>query len=135
MQTSRIQAAFEKNALINHLVLLAKTAPSKSNTNFTVQHMKDCIMLPTTGLLARENYKRYLRPGRYERNLNIIRKKSDEYNAAKKNFDKRFKELYPKTGAARRFLINSGSIVIEKIKPIKNTIERSLFKLFGVDFS
>lgn len=135
MQASRIQAAFEKNALINHLVLLAKTTPSKSNTNFTIQHMKDCTKLPTTGLLARENYKHTLSPGRYERNLNVIRKNSDEYNTAKKNFDKRFKELYPKTGAARRFLINSGSIVINKIKPIKKTMERSLFKLFGIDFS
>ena len=37
MLESRISSSFRKNALMNHLVLLAKTTPTKENSKFVTQ--------------------------------------------------------------------------------------------------
>lgn len=132
MLESRISSSFRKNALMNHLVLLAKTTPTKENSKFVTQHLKDCIENPTIGLLAREHFKRGGLSGEYYNNLNTVKQISDEYASVKENFDKKLEELYPKTQRARQYLIKSGSIVLDKIKPIQKTIERTFFKYFGL---
>ncbi len=94
-----------------------------------VAHLEDCKQNPTVGLLARKKFHTDNYPHYYKRNLAELRG-SRYFSEAEKSFKDTFTSMYPRTGKARKFLINSESIVLNYVKPIKKTLGRMLFKLF-----
>lgn len=93
--------------------------------------IQDCIKHPTTGLLAAKKHKTHNYPDYYYRNLQELLSKPAIKNATD-TFASKYEKLYPKTGKARNFLINTDSIVLNYVKPIKKTIRRTIFRLFNV---
>lgn len=94
-----------------------------------IAHLEDCRENPTIGLLARKKFRTNNYPPLYKRNLAELRN-SKYFSDAEQNFKDTFTSMYPKTGKARKFLIDSESIVLNYVKPIQKTLRRMLFKLF-----
>ena len=92
-----------------------------------VKHINDCKEHPTTGLLARQMYKTNNYPEFYKRNEKMYYN-MDEVKLANKNLIDTYNKLYPKTGFVRKKLIESGSIVLNYVKPIKKNLNRCLIK-------
>lgn len=102
--------------------------PNMIDSNYN--HIQDCINHPTTGLLAARKYRTNNYPDCYERNLKELLSEP-RMKKSVDTFLNKFDELYPKTGKARNFLINSDSIVLNYVKPIKKSLRRTIFKLFN----
>ncbi len=103
----------------------------KDSVDYNHKQIQDCINHPTTGLLAAKKYKTYNYIHCYERNYKELLtipliKNATDY------FESKFQKLYPKTGKARKFLINNNNIVLNYVKPIKKSLKRTVFKWFGV---
>lgn len=90
-------------------------------------HLQDCINHPTTGLLAAKKNRTYNYPSCYNRNLKDL-KSIPSMRDSFDRFETKFSKLYPKTGRARKFLINNESIVLNYVKPIKRSLKRILFR-------
>ena len=85
---------------------------------------------PTIGLLARKKHRTNNYSDCFERNLKDLYK-FKQVKAADNAFKETFASLYPKTGKARKFLIETNSIVLNYVKPIRKNLRRTLFKLFN----
>ena len=94
-------------------------------------HLQDCIKHPTTGLLAAKKNRTYNYPDCYERNFQELMSVPKMKNSADA-FVNKFHKLYPKTAKARNFLINTDSIVLNYVKPIKKSLRRTLFRLLNI---
>lgn len=103
----------------------------KDNIDENYKHLQDCINHPTTGLLAEKKHRTVNYPACYLRNQRALFK-IPEMQQAKDVFENKLNTLYPKTGNARRFLIESNSIVLNYVKPIKKTFRRMFFKLMNI---
>ena len=99
-------------------------------TDDAINHLIDCKENPTIGLLARKKHRTNNYPDCFKRNLKDLYK-SKHVKEADDAFKETFASLYPKTGKARKFLIETNSIVLNYVKPIKKNMRRTLFKLFN----
>lgn len=95
------------------------------------KHLQDCINHPTTGLLAARKNRTYNYPDCYDRNLKELLEIPQMKNSAD-IFVNKFNKLYPKTAKARLYLMNSDSIVLHYVKPIKKSIRRTIFRLLNI---
>ena len=93
-------------------------------------HIQDCINHPTTGLLAARKHRTNNYPHCYNRNLMELLSEQ-QIKTSVDIFISKFNKLYPKTGRARNFLINSDSIVLNYVKPINKSLRRTIFRLFN----
>lgn len=98
-----------------------------------LNHMNDCYTSPTIGLLARKKHDLLLDKSIKRKNLKILKKEVEAYRNIKNAFKKKFDYLFKKTGKARKFLISSESIVLDKVKPIKKDFGRKIFKSLGIN--
>ncbi|DAA88413.1 TPA: hypothetical protein CPT87_04985 [Candidatus Gastranaerophilales bacterium HUM_5] len=119
-----------RNAYWNNAHLDTRFRVSKDFTDDAINHLIDCKENPTIGLLARKKHRTNNYPDCFERNLKDLYK-FKHVKAADNAFKETFVSLYPKTGKARKFLIETNSIVLNYVKPIRKNLRRTLFKLFN----
>ena len=119
------------NAHWNNVTLDTRLRPEKSDINTAINHLVDCKENPTVALLARKKYRTNNYPQYFKRNLFDLYKSSKALRNADLAYRETFNSLYPKTGKARKLLINNESIVLNYVKPIEKTIKRSLIKFIS----
>ena len=119
-----------RNAYWNNAHLDTRFRVAKDCTDDAINHLIDCKENPTIGLLARKKHRTNNYPDCFKRNLKDLYK-SKHVKDADNAFKETFASLYPKTGKARKFLIERNSIVLNYVKPIKKNLRRTLFKLFN----
>ena len=122
-----------RNAYWNNAHLDTRFRVAKDCTDDAINHLIDCKENPTIGLLARKKHRTNNYPDCFKRNLKDLYK-SKHVKDADNAFKETFASLYPKTGKARKFLIETNSIVLNYVKPIKKNLRRTLFKLFNPVF-
>ena len=103
--------------------------PDASDCEQAVNHLIDCKNQPTVALLARKKYRTNNYPDFFRRNLFEMYESSKSVQNADIAYRQTFNKLYPKTGKARKLLINNESIVLNYVKPIQKTFKRILIKL------
>ncbi len=108
-----------------------RLAPDPDFADDIIQHIRDCEQHPTTGLLARKRYKTNNYPYYYSRNKKMYYN-MEEIKRANNIFIDKYNKLYPKTGFARKKLIETGSITLNYVKPIKKNLSRCLIKFSGL---
>lgn len=123
------------NAFWSNKYLSTKCNISKNEkaVKQVLNHLKDCYNVPTIGLLARKKHDLLSDNSIKRKNLKILKKEVEAYRHIKKAFKKKFDFLFKNTGKARKFLISSESIVLDKVKPIKKDFGRKIFKSFGIN--
>lgn len=104
---------------------------NKDAVDENYKHLRDCINHPTTGLLAGKKHQTLNYEWYYYRNLRDLLK-IPEIQQSVDTFNTKFEKLYPKTGKARLYLINTESTVLNYVKPIKKTFRRMFFKLMNI---
>ena len=117
------------NAFWNNVNLDTRFHPDASDCEQAVNHLIDCKNQPTIALLARKKYRTNNYPDYFTRNLFELYESSKSVQNADIAYRETFNKLYPKTGKARKLLINNESIVLNYIKPIQKTLKRTLIKL------
>lgn len=117
------------NAFWNNASLDTKFHPDASDCAQAVNHLIDCKNQPTVALLARKKYRTNNYPDCFTRNLFELYESSQNVQNADIAYRQTFHKLYPKTGKARKLLINNESIVLNYVKPIQKTFKRILIKL------
>ena len=125
--------SIKSNAYWHHIHLDTRLRVSADDTTDTLAHLDDCIKHPTRGLIARrKGHKDKLNyPGFYKRNKTEMFKFPA---VATKNdcFEKKFNELYPKTGSLRKLLIDKERITFSySAKPKMNFLQKFAFKLLS----
>lgn len=118
------------NAFWNNVHLDTKCPMNGRNVETAVAHLNDCRENPTVGLLARKKYTTSVYPEHFRQNLMDLYS-YDKFRKADKAFKNRFNELYPKTGDMRKFLIESESVVLDYVKPIKKNAERVIYSVLN----
>ena len=118
------------NAYWTNVVLNSKEPMNKQNLETVYAHIDDCIEYPTIGLLARKKFGVSQNKDVYQKQKKILQKNS-RVSFLEEAFSSLFTSFYPRTGNARKYLIESGSIGLDKTKPIKHDFKRNFFKLFG----
>ena len=116
------------NAQYNNMHLDTRFKIDSNCVEDAVNHLDDCTKNPTVALLARKKARSNNYPEFFKRNLNDIYKLTpvrDAYDI----FRTKFSFMYPKTGKARKLLINTESIVLNYVKPIKKDFKRTVIKL------
>lgn len=117
------------NAFWNNANLDTRFHPDASDCEQAVNHLIDCKNQPTVALLARKKYRTNNYPDFFTRNLFELYESSKSVQNADMAYRQTFNKLYPKTGKARKLLINNESIVLNYVKPIQKTFKRILIKL------
>jgi hypothetical protein len=117
------------NAFWNNANLDTRFHPDASDCEQAVNHLIDCKNQPTIALLARKKYRTNNYPDFFRRNLFEMYESSKSVQNADIAYRQTFNKLYPKTGKARKLLINNESIVLNYVKPIQKTFKRILIKL------
>ncbi len=128
-----VSSRFDKikyNAYWNNAHLDSRMRVTKDLVDDAVSHLNDCINNPTIGLLARKKFRTYNYPDCFKRNLEDLHKYKS-VQTADQAFNDHFSALYPRTGNARKFLINSKSIVLDYVKPLNKSLRRAFFKMFN----
>lgn len=95
----------------------------------SLEHLIDCKNNPTIALLARKKYRTNNYPEFFQRNISELYGSSKKIRKADMAYRQTFDMLYPKTGKARKLLINNESIVLNYVKPIQKTLKRTLIKI------
>lgn len=121
--------SIRNNAFWNNASLDTKFHPDASDCEQAVNHLIDCKNQPTVALLARKKYRTNNYPDFFTRNLFELYESSKSVQNADMAYRQTFNKLYPKTGKARKLLINNESIVLNYVKPIQKTFKRILIKL------
>lgn len=121
--------SIRNNAFWNNASLDTKFHPDASDCEQAVNHLIDCKKQPTVALLARKKYRTNNYPDFFTRNLFELYESSKSVQNADMAYRQTFNKLYPKTGKARKLLINNESIVLNYVKPIQKTFKRILIKL------
>ena len=119
------------NAYWNNVTLDTKFHPEGSDVDTAINHLVDCKNKPTVALLARKKCRTNNYPQYFKRNLFELYESSKGVRNADLAYRETFNSLYPKTGKARKLLIDSESIVLNYVKPIEKTIKRSFIKLIS----
>lgn len=119
------------NAHWNNISLDTKFHPDASDVSTVINHLEDCKNFPTVALLARKKYRTNNYPDCFTRNLFELYESSKSVQNADIAYRETFNKLYPKTGKARKLLINNESIVLNYIKPIQKTFKRTLIKIMS----
>ena len=120
----------KNNAYWANIHLKSKLPADKCAAEDVADHINDCSKHPTQGMLARE----WSKPDRYS---SYYRRNKADYSrfdcvkCANDSFKSKYNELYPRTGSTRKKLIESGSIVLDTVKPIKKDFKRTLIKLYS----
>ena len=117
------------NAYWNNANLDTRFSPDISDCDQAINHLVDCKNKPTVALLARKKYRTNNYPDFFKRNLCDLYESSKSVQNADIAYRETFNKLYPKTGKARKLLINNESIVLNYIKPIQKTFKRTLIKI------
>lgn len=94
------------------------------------KHLKDCEKFPTVGMLAMKNAQDGPKTEYYARNMYML-KQRPPVRAANNKFKAAYERLYPKTGAARKYLIEKEHIVLNYVKKCEWTLGKQFVKLFG----
>lgn len=95
-----------------------------------ISHYGDCKENSTLGLLARKTTETKNYPHLKLRNEELYNR-FEGVREAKDSFEKTFNKNYPKTGKARKYLIDKEFVVLDYVKPLAKTFGRKMFKLFG----
>lgn len=118
------------NAILTRASLDTSLRRYDDDAESLINHYKYCKKEPTVGMMIEKKYlfnkedkNRY-----FYRNLNVFNKMEAVRNE-KDNFEKCFNEMYPKSGKARKYLVDSKSIVLDYIKPIHKNLLRRIAKL------
>lgn len=119
------------NAHWNNISLDTKFHPDASDVSTAINHLEDCKNFPTVALLARKKYRTNNYPDYFQRNLYELYNSSKWVRNADREYRENFHSMYPKTGNIRKFLINSESIVLDYVKPVKKTFKRAFMKMIN----
>lgn len=95
------------------------------------EHIKDCYVHPTSGMLAHRKYitaKPMDYPGYAKRNKKFF-DNQQEIKDLQKSFKARIKALYPKTMQIREFIINNDRIKFDYVEPSKGYCKLDKLKL------
>ena len=118
------------NAFWYNVHLDTKCPMNGSKIEYAVAHLNDCRENPTIGLLAGKKYTTSVHPEHFQTNLMDLYS-YEKVRKADKAFRSRFENLYPHTGKIRKFLIDTKSVVLDYVKPIKKTPERFIFSFLN----
>ncbi len=119
---------YRSNAYWSRVHLDTRFKPDADDAQSIIDHLRDCTENPTRGLIARrEVTKKPHYPGYYERNKSILAK-MPEVKQQHDLFEKTFKKLYPKTGKARKALINNQNVFFRYVKPKMDDFTKAIFK-------
>lgn len=123
--------SIRRNAHLYNIHLDTSFKPDADDINTAIEHYNDCKKNPTVGLLARKHFETDNYPAYKHRNFSIMQTHKNA-KAAYDSFETTFKkELYPKTGNARKFLIDKEFVVLNYVKPRAKAFSKMLFKLIG----
>ena len=103
----------------------------EEDTTAVAKHLQDCIDNPTRGLLARKHVQSLygLSLDSFQARMNREEIFSDTaIQRAENKLIAKYKKLYPKTGYARIQLIEGENVVLNRVKPIKSSLKRTLLK-------
>ncbi len=121
----------KRNAQIYNKHLDSGFSITKESAMDSIKHINDCIENPTIGLIARKQSRTHKLPSFcYEQNYRDLMA-FDSMNVAVGVFENKFDNLYPRSGKARKYLINSNSIMLDSVNHIKKTFSRQIFKFLG----
>ncbi len=123
--------SIKHNAHWNNVHLDTKFHPEGSDIDTAINHLVDCKEKPTVALLARKKYRTNNYPQYFQRNLFELYNSSKWVRKADMEYRETFNSLYPKTGKARKLLINNESIILNYVKPIEKSFKRTLIKLMS----
>lgn len=124
-QTQKYNAKMHNNNLDNPFGI------SKKNIKYSLNHLNDCTENPTIGLLARKKFETHRYPFiSYKKNYEDLYSNFD-IKYAEDIFEKKYKNLYNKTGRIRKILINHKNIELDKINPIKKNIKRKFYNILA----
>ena len=125
--------SIKRNAYWHHIHLDTRFRVSADDVSDTLDHLDDCINHPTTGLIARRqalkdklNYPEFYKRNQIEMfKLPKVAQKND-------SFEKKFNELYPKTGSLRKNLIDKQRITFSYLsKPKMSFLQKISLKLLS----
>ena len=116
------------NANWNNTHLDSPLQISQQGFSANMAHLQDCIEHPTIGLLARREQRTNGYRDIFHKKIKMLNKFSLKFRSKTDAFKETFNKLYPKTGNARKFLINNDYIVLDRFKPIKKDSRRAIFK-------
>lgn len=123
-----------KNRAFNaRLSLDTPARPNLASSDKLADHISDCLINPTRGLIASHDYlnaENINYPKFYGRNFHIM-KKFDVIKYLITKLNERIDEFYPKTKKYRDFVINTNRIAFDSVIPAKHDFRRTLFKIFG----
>lgn len=120
-----------QNAFWNNAHLDTRFHIQRENALDTMKHLQDCFNNPTRGLLARREAKGVPNyPGHYSRNEKALYN-IPVVNSTNERFEKEFKKLYPRSGKARKYLIENENVVLNYVKPKAYGLKRAIFKLIN----
>lgn len=121
--------SIKNNASWYNYRLDSKYNPGRNAADDAMRHFQDCEKHPTTALLARKATEKYNLPSMHERNKKLLLEYPNVKNASD-SFEATYKVLYPRTGEARKFLIEKKLVVLDKVKQKTWTLGKQLFKWF-----
>ena len=118
------------NAYWYNVHLDTRLKPDADFADTFIKHYDNCKENSTIALLARKKSE--------TNHYSLFKLRNEElYNRfegvreARDSFEKTFNKNYPKTGQARKFLIDKEFIVLDSIKPRVKTLSKFLFKMLG----
>ena len=123
----------KNNALAARISLDCPSRPDLIHTDKLADHITDCLVNPTRGMIASRDYlnaENINYPRFYGRNLHLM-KKFDVIKYLMTKLDERIKEFYPKTKNYRDFVINTNRIKFDYTEPVKHDFRRTIFRIFG----
>ena len=118
------------NAYWHNVHLDTSFRPDADARETAIKHFEDCKSKPTVALLASKKSETNHYPDFKKRNERILMQ-NPKVKETRDSFEKTFNKNYPKTGKARKYLIDKESIVLNYVKPRAKTLGRMLFKIFG----
>ncbi len=109
------------NAIQTHSFMDSRMIASVYDIDHYKAHLQDCIKNPTRGKIAEQQYiiKRTNNPEAAWINQQIMNRQP-EIKPLLKEFQDKIQTLYPRTAKLRDYIIKSGRLELENIKPCKH---------------
>lgn len=109
------------NAIQTRSFMDSRMIASIYHVDYYKAHLKDCIENPTTGKIAEQQYiiKKINNPEAAWINQQIM-DRQPEIKPLLKELQNKIQTLYPRTAKLRDYIIKSGRLELENIKPCKH---------------
>jgi len=109
------------NAMQTRFIMDSRIIASIDDIDYYKAHLQDCIKNPTRGKIAEQQYiiKRTNNPEAAWINQQIMNRQP-EIKPLLKEFQDKIQTLYPRTAKLRDYIIKSGRLELENIKPCKH---------------